>query len=147
MSGLTDIEKHFVKETTKKLYNHPLCNIFRQPVRPEIDGAIDYLDIVKNPMDLGSIIEKIDQNKYTSTKEWADHLFLVWDNAKLYNNDKKSIIYIIADKMSKKSQKMLSLIPKNEYEKWILDMVENQKKIIKTTKKPIDDSIFPYKAY
>ena len=48
-------------------------------------GLTDYTFIIKNPMDLGTINNKLKEDKYRYVEEALDDIQLVWDNCKLYN--------------------------------------------------------------
>uniref|UniRef100_A0A1I8BLC0 Histone acetyltransferase n=1 Tax=Meloidogyne hapla TaxID=6305 RepID=A0A1I8BLC0_MELHA len=45
----------------------------------------DYFDIVKNPMDLKTIKDGLDQGKYKNPWEFCEHMWLMFENAWLYN--------------------------------------------------------------
>jgi hypothetical protein len=60
---------------------------FREPVDWKGLGLTDYLDIVKKPMDLGTIKNKIETNEYESAEDIANDIRLVWTNCMLYNRD------------------------------------------------------------
>lgn len=51
-------------------------------------GLYDYLQVVKVPMDLGTIRNKLAKNEYKKAAEFARDVRLVWDNCKLYNQVK-----------------------------------------------------------
>uniref|UniRef100_K3WQ70 Bromo domain-containing protein n=1 Tax=Globisporangium ultimum (strain ATCC 200006 / CBS 805.95 / DAOM BR144) TaxID=431595 RepID=K3WQ70_GLOUD len=74
---------------------------FRERVNWEEWGLYDYLQVVKIPMDLGTIRNKLSKNEYKKPVEFARDVRLVWDNCKLYNQD-GSELYDIADGLSKK---------------------------------------------
>ncbi len=59
--------------------------IFTQPVDAVKLGIPDYYEIVKNPMDLGKVKEKLDGKKYTWPTDFADDMRLIFDNCALYN--------------------------------------------------------------
>lgn len=61
--------------------------VFREPVDWKYLGLVDYPDIVKRPMDLGTIKAKIETEKYDSIEEIAQDVRLVWSNCMLYNRD------------------------------------------------------------
>lgn len=46
---------------------------------------IDYLDIVKEPMDFGTIKKKLTYNVYPSVKKFISDMILVFSNCTLYN--------------------------------------------------------------
>jgi len=52
----------------------------------------DYYDIIKTPMDLGTIKNKLDTGAYTNPWEYCDDVWLMFDNAWLYNK-KNSRVY------------------------------------------------------
>ena len=58
---------------------------FLQPVDAEALGLADYHNIVKQPMDLGTIKEKFDAKKYDNHVHVLDHIRLTFRNAILYN--------------------------------------------------------------
>jgi len=59
--------------------------LFREPV-PHVElNLIDYLTVVKTPMDLGTLRSKLDGHLYNSENECAEDIRLIWYNAMLYN--------------------------------------------------------------
>ncbi|CAJ0578488.1 unnamed protein product, partial [Mesorhabditis spiculigera] len=71
---------------------------FRVPVDPELLGIPDYPDIVKHPMDLSTISQKLDLGAYKNAWEFCDDMWLMLENAWLYNR-KNSKVYKFATKM------------------------------------------------
>jgi hypothetical protein len=69
-------------------------------------GLTDYTFIIKNPMDLGSVDEKLKDYKYKYVEEALDDIQLIWDNCKTYNPD-NSWIHSIAEKLERSFKKML----------------------------------------
>ncbi|XP_044018390.1 CREB-binding protein-like [Aphidius gifuensis] len=65
---------------------------FRQPVDPQALGVPDYFDIIKNPIDLSTIKRKLDAGKYKAPLEYCHDVWLMFDNAWLYNK-KTSRVY------------------------------------------------------
>lgn len=63
----------------------PPTEPFRERVNWEEWGLYDYLQVVKVPMDLGTIRNKLAKNEYKKAAEFARDVRLVWDNCKLYN--------------------------------------------------------------
>lgn len=45
----------------------------------------DYFDIIKQPMDLGTIQKNVENHVITTKEEFATAINLVFDNAVLYN--------------------------------------------------------------
>ncbi|EAY20819.1 Bromodomain containing protein [Trichomonas vaginalis G3] len=131
MKPFARVELEFCKEVTKKLYKHPLARAFIRPVNPELDRANDYFQIIQKPMDLGTIQRKLDKGEYAHVDEWQQDIKLVWDNAKSYNNDKKSLLYRAAENLSQKCNKIFKFIPKDETEYWTLKLAKANAKLAK----------------
>ena len=68
--------------------------MFVDPVNPVQLGILDYFDVVKKPMDFGTISEKLKFNEYRELQEFIDDVNLVFYNWKLYNGENN--IYGIA---------------------------------------------------
>ncbi|CAE7561656.1 GTE12, partial [Symbiodinium sp. KB8] len=59
--------------------------VFNSPVDPVRLGIPDYPTIVRNPMDLGTIRQRLEALRYTSTDSFAADIRLVFANAIRYN--------------------------------------------------------------
>ena len=66
-------------------FQEPESMPFRQPVDPQALGIPDYHDIVRNPMDLGTIKRKLDAGQYNDPWDYVGDMFLMFKNAWLYN--------------------------------------------------------------
>lgn len=78
---------------------HPDADPFMVPVDWRGLNLPDYPKIVKKPMDLGTILEKLDSDKYTSLAAFATDVRLVWGNAQRYNQP-GSGIYSASENLS-----------------------------------------------
>jgi hypothetical protein len=63
------------------------CMVFREPVDWKSLGLNDYPEIVKKPMDLGTIKKRIENDDYNTVEDIATDIRLVWSNCMLYNRD------------------------------------------------------------
>lgn len=68
-----------------KLRRHASSYPFNQPVDAKLWKCHDYYEIIKAPMDLGTMLDNLRRNKYCSVEELRMHLDLVFSNAFLYN--------------------------------------------------------------
>ncbi|CAN4117686.1 unnamed protein product [Withania somnifera] len=82
-----------------RLMKHKHGWVFNEPVNVKALGLHDYLDIIKRPMDLGTIKAKLSQNWYNSPKEFAEDIRLVFSNAKTYN-PKGQDVHVMAEELS-----------------------------------------------
>lgn len=58
---------------------------FYKPVDAELLGLHDYHDIIKKPMDLGTVKRKMDNREYKSAPEFATDVRLIFTNCYKYN--------------------------------------------------------------
>uniref|UniRef100_A0A803SSF0 ATPase family AAA domain-containing protein 2 n=1 Tax=Anolis carolinensis TaxID=28377 RepID=A0A803SSF0_ANOCA len=77
----------FLRDVTKRLATDKRFNIFSKPV--DIEEVSDYLEVIKEPMDLSTIITKIDKHNYLTTKDFLIDIDLICSNALEYNPDKE----------------------------------------------------------
>ncbi|MCJ8739495.1 hypothetical protein PDJAM_G00047830 [Pangasius djambal] len=86
--------------TLESLYRQdPESLPFRQPVDPMLLGIPDYFDIVKNPIDLSTIKRKLDTGQYQEPWQYVDDIWLMFNNAWLYNR-KTSRVYKYCSKLA-----------------------------------------------
>ncbi|XP_030444289.2 uncharacterized protein LOC115666764 [Syzygium oleosum] len=57
--------------------------VFSEPVDPE--ELPDYHDIIKNPMDFGTVKKKLDEGAYANLEQFEKDIFLICSNAMQYN--------------------------------------------------------------
>ncbi|XP_053301076.1 ATPase family AAA domain-containing protein 2B isoform X2 [Pleuronectes platessa] len=76
----------FLRDVTKRLATDKRFNIFSKPV--DIDEVSDYLEVILQPMDLSTVMTKIDTHKYLTVKEFLLDIDLISSNALEYNPDK-----------------------------------------------------------
>ncbi|KAI0068033.1 hypothetical protein BV25DRAFT_1904522 [Artomyces pyxidatus] len=81
----TPINKTKCKELVKNLLKLPEAAIFSRPVDPVLDGCPTYFDEIKDPMDFGTVSQRINNNKYTTMEEVAKDIELVFSNCRLFN--------------------------------------------------------------
>lgn len=73
--------------------------------------APDYLHIIKQPMDIGTMIKKLKSFTYKSKKEFVNDLSLIWTNCLTYNADPNHPLRKKALYMRKETDKLVPLIP------------------------------------
>jgi Bromodomain/Bromodomain extra-terminal - transcription regulation len=75
---------------------------FERPVVPfPLSGLLDYPKLIKNPMDLGTIKDKLKKKGYKTLRQLNDDVNLVWTNCMTYNQD-GSDFYKLADSLHRK---------------------------------------------
>ncbi|VFQ68416.1 unnamed protein product [Cuscuta campestris] len=73
------------RQILAKLMKHKHCWVFSSPVDAEGLGLPDYRQIIKRPMDLGTVKSNLQKNLYPTPVEFAADVRLTFNNALLYN--------------------------------------------------------------
>uniref|UniRef100_A0A5B7AIG9 Transcription initiation factor TFIID subunit 1 n=1 Tax=Davidia involucrata TaxID=16924 RepID=A0A5B7AIG9_DAVIN len=92
--GLSNILESIV-ETLKERYE--VSYLFLKPVSKK--EAPDYLDIIKHPMDLSTIKEKVRKMEYKSREEFRHDVWQITFNAHKYNDGRNPGIPPLADQL------------------------------------------------
>ncbi|QCE16764.1 uncharacterized protein LOC114164185 [Vigna unguiculata] len=71
----------FILDRLQKKDTH---GVFSEPVDPE--ELPDYHDIIKHPMDFGTVRKKLDEGLYTDLEDFEKDVFLICSNAMQYNS-------------------------------------------------------------
>ena len=93
--GVTKEEENIQRET-KRLWDWCKSILMDFAMKPEADGFLEpvdwkklklplYPNIIKKPMDLGTIKSKLDLSEYSSIFQLDKDMRLVWGNAKKFN--------------------------------------------------------------
>jgi hypothetical protein len=113
--GLNRIEEEYCKAVTTSLLNSPLCCIFASPIDPKASWAAEYFRVIPNPMDLSTVLQKIESREYGSTSEWYSDMNLIWQNAMTFNK-RPNILWFTADFLQKKCEKKFGKMPHSQTE-------------------------------
>ncbi|XP_060062589.1 ATPase family AAA domain-containing protein 2-like [Ylistrum balloti] len=73
----------FLRDVINKLGRDRKFQIFAKPV--DLEDVPDYTEIITNPMDLSSMMSKIDSHSYQTAKEFMSDVNLICRNALEYN--------------------------------------------------------------
>lgn len=117
----------------QRLKKHQCAGPFLQPVDVEGLGLEDYYDIVTEPMDLGTVEQKLRNHEYTSVNGFAADVKKIWNNAFRYNA-KGSEIYKMTNEMSNAFEKMFKEIEHVSFNDTIRELEEKVKKYSKQIK-------------
>lgn len=101
-----------------KLYNRKDAELFRDPVPHEELGLVDYLEVVKKPMALANVRNRLEGKgeRYKSMEECAFDMRLIWRNAIVYNTP-GSKVFSIAQTLSDTWENLYSKIAPNDSDK------------------------------
>jgi hypothetical protein len=118
------------REITQDLRSYPGAQLFNEPVNPEQLAIPNYYKKVKNPQDLGSILDRLNKEQYTDVKIWERDVNTVWANAELYNG-KESYVAVIAQEMSRRFKKLKRRLDMKKLSGWMKALHGTQEKLDK----------------
>lgn len=95
-----------LKTILQNLLDKPQSFDFQVPVDWQGLGLTDYPFIIKNPSDLGTVSQKLKDDKYRCVEQFLDQLQLVWDNCKTYNTQ-GTWIHNAAETLERSFKKMV----------------------------------------
>lgn len=96
-SGIKDICIPLIDELFKVPHAY---SVFGAPVDPVAFNLPDYFDIIKAPMDLGTVRRRLDMNGYRDIQNFAFDVRLTFNNAMRYN-PKNSDVHLLAKQLLK----------------------------------------------
>lgn len=79
----------FLRDMCKKLANNKLFFMFTKPV--DTEEVPDYTEIIKQPMDLETMMTKVDFHRYECAKDFLTDIDLICQNALEYNPARTSV--------------------------------------------------------
>ncbi|KAL3631451.1 hypothetical protein CASFOL_024435 [Castilleja foliolosa] len=101
----------------QRLMKHKHSWVFNDPVDAKAMGLIDYHDIIKHPMDLGTIKNRLAQNWYKSPRDFAEDVRLVFRNAMTYN-PKGQDVHVMAEQLSEIFEERWAIIESEFNSNW-----------------------------
>jgi len=81
---------YWMQKTMKELKDHPNAWAFLVAVNG--DDVIDYYDVIKEPMDFGSMSDKLEDNLYPTVEAFLADAQLVFDNCRRYNPEASNYV-------------------------------------------------------
>ncbi|KAL1259935.1 hypothetical protein QQF64_010512 [Cirrhinus molitorella] len=76
----------FLRDVTNRLAQDKRFKAFTKPV--DTEEVPDYTTVIKQPMDLSTVLSKIDLHKYDTVAAFLQDVDLIWQNALEYNPDR-----------------------------------------------------------
>ncbi|CAI9089265.1 OLC1v1023812C1 [Oldenlandia corymbosa var. corymbosa] len=101
-SGFVKFSSQMLKSCSSvldRLMKHKHGWVFNKPVDAVALGLHDYFDVIKSPMDLGTVKSRLSKNWYKSPKDFAEDVRLTFHNAMTYN-PKGQDVYLMAEELS-----------------------------------------------
>ncbi|XP_025829032.1 bromodomain-containing protein 3 [Agrilus planipennis] len=113
--GRVTNQLQFLQKTVlKAVWKHQFAWPFHQPVDAKKLNLPDYHKIIKNPMDLGTIKKRLDNNYYWSGKECIQDFNTMFTNCYVYNKPGEDVV-VMAQTLEKVFLTKVADMPKEEY--------------------------------
>jgi len=112
---LTNQIQFLSKTVLKQIMRHQFAWPFMKPVDAVKLRIPDYYEIIKNPMDFGTVKKKLDKVDYMNAKECIEDFNLVWNNCYKYNKPGEDVV-IMAEVIEKFFNEKLAMMPPEEVE-------------------------------
>ena len=87
------------RQLLSRLLQHPYAWVFKQPVDAVKLNIPDYYNVIKRPMDLGTIKSKLASGMYSGPSAFASDVRLTFSNARTYNPPSNDV-HLMAKDMS-----------------------------------------------
>uniref|UniRef100_A0A8C5MX23 ATPase family AAA domain-containing protein 2 n=1 Tax=Leptobrachium leishanense TaxID=445787 RepID=A0A8C5MX23_9ANUR len=119
----------FLREVAQRLANDKRFRAFGKPV--DLEEVPDYVTVIAQPMDLSTILSKIDLHKYQTVKEFLKDVDLICSNALEYNPDKDPADRLIRHRACTLKDTTYAIIKEEldeEFEKLCEEIQESRKK-------------------
>ncbi|KAF9435155.1 hypothetical protein BGZ76_006802 [Entomortierella beljakovae] len=110
-AGMTREQLKFCSSILKELKRHRDAGPFLVPVDPVLLNIPDYPSIVKNPMDLSTIENKLNGVEYETFEDFGKDIKLIVDNCYLYNGT-ESPVSLAATNLKNAYDRLLRRMPK-----------------------------------
>ncbi|OHS99658.1 hypothetical protein TRFO_08283 [Tritrichomonas foetus] len=108
-----------------ELLKNKISRIFADPVDPELDNCPNYLDIIKRPMDLGTVRANLVNDRYDKFSDFCADVDQIWENAREFNGE-YSMITLFAQQLKKDFDSKIFLMTDDEVADWITKFYDLQ---------------------
>ena len=118
------------------LMTHPITSYFIDPLEPG-DSAIEpqYFEIIKNPIDLTTIKDRLVKKQYQNPQNWLSDVDLVWSNAHTYYGP-DSHFGIVSDDCRRIFQKECRKLDRFSLGTWCSEVTQIKTKIYELLSAP-----------
>ncbi|KAL9880263.1 homeotic protein female sterile-like isoform 4-T15 [Glossina fuscipes fuscipes] len=107
--------QYLIKTVMKAIWKHHFSWPFQQPVDAKKLNLPDYHKIIKQPMDMGTIKKRLENNYYWSAKEAIQDFNIMFSNCYVYNKPGEDVV-VMAQTLEKVFLQKLEGMPKEEIE-------------------------------
>jgi len=107
--------QYLLKTIMRQVWKHSYAWPFHHPVDVVKLNLPDYYDIIKKPMDLGTIKKQLENQEYYSAKECIEDFNRIFENCYTYNKPGEDVV-LMAQELQKFFQDKVMSMPPEEVE-------------------------------
>lgn len=107
--------QYLIKTVMKVIWKHHFSWPFQQPVDAKKLNLPDYHKLIKQPMDMGTIKKRLENNYYWSAKEAISDFNTMFTNCYMYNKPGEDVV-VMAQTLEKVFLQKIESMPKEELE-------------------------------
>lgn len=107
--------QYLLKNVMKAVWKHQFAWPFQQPVDAKTLNLPDYHRIIKQPMDLGTVKKRLENNYYWCANEAITDFNTMFSNCYVYNKPGEDVV-VMAQALEKVFQTKVGQMPKEEVE-------------------------------
>ncbi|XP_037933526.1 homeotic protein female sterile isoform X2 [Teleopsis dalmanni] len=107
--------QYIIKTVMKAVWKHHFSWPFQQPVDAKKLNLPDYHKIIKQPMDLGTVKKRLENNYYWTAKEAIQDFNTMFTNCYVYNKPGEDVV-VMAQTLEKVFLQKIEAMPKEEIE-------------------------------
>lgn len=85
LRGISPSTRRKVSSLLETLRKDPNFELFIHPIDPVNDGCLDYFEVIKTPMDLLTVSNKLLDDQYKNVNEMYQDIILIFSNCREYN--------------------------------------------------------------
>lgn len=105
--------QYLIKTVMKAIWKHNFSWPFQQPVDAKKLNLPDYHKIIKQPMDIGTIKKRLENNYYWTAKEAIQDFNTMFSNCYVYNKPGEDVV-VMAQTLEKVFLQKIEAMPKEE---------------------------------
>jgi hypothetical protein len=127
MSQLSEYQVARCLRVLDSLQSYRISSMFAQPIDPERDNVPTYLQIIRHPMDLGTVRKKLSAGQYQTIRQWKEDVDLIWANSYQFNG-RASLVCTLAKQLQQLFRDLTETLTDDPVSDWVtkLDALKHE---------------------
>lgn len=126
----TNFHKKWCTDKTQYFSSYKFSDWFRHPPEKSVTNIEEYKSIVKIPISLTDVLERLRMNAYRWVHEWDNDMRRIFNNAMVFN-ESNTEPYKVAEFFLNKYNKICGVIPNSNEERSSIETLRECKKLLK----------------